>query len=520
MADTGLMQGKVYWPLYTLVAVLLFGYFLSLNFVDMDLWGLLSFGELYYKTFPDFPMRDVFSFTAPGAPWIYHEWGSGVLFHTLFDRFGSGSLWMLKMLLLGGMAGFVFGSLRIAERHGDYKEGSPILLFIGSLLISVYLILPPLSSTLRCHIFSFMFFAYLLWALQKARLDQKFLPIMLFPPVMILWANLHGGFIIAFAPLVIYALWFHYENRTADRNRLLLVTFLGLMAVFVNPYGVALPIELLSAWQHPREYITEWKSLLHWALPYAIVYGLLALCWIVIAVRHWWQNKKTFPGILILLVLFGVEGWLHLKLTPFFLILVMSLGFSLPLKLQTLPLQKFMLPTIRIGSGLLSVAVLAITLLFILPDGGVSVRVPSPGRQGIVYPQGAAAFIKEHHITGNLWCMFEWGEFLMWELGPDVKVSLDGRYETVYPESVFVDHQRFYRGNELGAAQAYKTNLILIPTPAVELNMKMTEWKNARLIYQDEVAALYTLREKDPIATAPMPNAPVNLNFYKKPSHD
>src|SRR5258708_920801 len=48
-------------------------------------------------------------------------------------------------------------------------------------------------------------------------------------------------------------------------------------------------------------------------------------------------------------------------------------------------------------------------------------------------PIGALAFVREHHLHGNVLSNFAHGEYLIWHL-PDSKVFIDRRYDTVYPE--------------------------------------------------------------------------------------
>ena len=43
----------------------------------------------------------------------------------------------------------------------------------------------------------------------------------------------------------------------------------------------------------------------------------------------------------------------------------------------------------------------------------------------------AAAQLKG--LSGNLWTSFDWGEYAIWHFGPVLRVSIDGRRETVYP---------------------------------------------------------------------------------------
>ena len=45
---------------------------------------------------------------------------------------------------------------------------------------------------------------------------------------------------------------------------------------------------------------------------------------------------------------------------------------------------------------------------------------------------------------GNLATPFGWGCYCTWRLNPRIKISMDGRYETTFPESTFDLNNRFY----------------------------------------------------------------------------
>jgi hypothetical protein len=66
----------------------------------------------------------------------------------------------------------------------------------------------------------------------------------------------------------------------------------------------------------------------------------------------------------------------------------------------------------------------------------------SPDRQGAAYLVGA---------SGRLLTTFDWGEYAIWHFGPRLKVSIDGRRETVYSNSVINWHRAFELGDEEAA---------------------------------------------------------------------
>lgn len=514
MAST-FFRSRELWPFYALGFALWFFFLATRNSVDLDLWGLLSFGELFRQTFPRFPTHDVFSYTAPGAPWIYHEWLSGVLFHALFDSFGSGSLFVLKIILVTGIFRLVY--LTLAMQARNYPGEGPTLLLMATFGTALYLFLPSVLSTLRCHTFTFLGFALLLWSLEKLRLQNETRPLRWFPLAFLLWGNLHGGYVVAFPALAVYGLWFLSENRREAFKAVAASTGLCLLAAFINPYGYRLPLELASAWFHPRPHITEWGNVIRWSFQYGLwASGLIAL-WLGLGLWSWWRDRRAFPAVPILLALFGVEGWLHMKLLPLFLIAAMSLGPALPLQNLPLSVKPVLLKVLGWICMPLTLGAVAMQLWY-LALAGLAVEVPGASARGATfhYPQGAAAFIKANHIRGNLWSTFEWGEYLMWTLHPDIRVSLDGRYETLYPETVFRHHQAFFQSPyRVENAFHYPTQLVLVPVtrrPVVERLLR-----DARLhpLYMDDVAVLFSTRKGDPVFTAPYPNPDATLDDYR-----
>jgi hypothetical protein len=60
----------------------------------------------------------------------------------------------------------------------------------------------------------------------------------------------------------------------------------------------------------------------------------------------------------------------------------------------------------------------------------------------------AGRSLVEAHVQGRLVTWFDWGEYAIWHLSPSVRVSLDGRRETVYSDVVLKHH------DEMNAATA------------------------------------------------------------------
>jgi hypothetical protein len=90
--------------------------------------------------------------------------------------------------------------------------------------------------------------------------------------------------------------------------------------------------------------------------------------------------------------------------------------------------------------------------------------VANNGRVGCLQPGGAFAldgraghFLRDNHAEGRLLVYFDWGEYVLWHLGPGLKVSIDGRRETVYSTRTIARHQAFYKAEP--GARAYLEEL-------------------------------------------------------------
>ena len=70
-------------------------------------------------------------------------------------------------------------------------------------------------------------------------------------------------------------------------------------------------------------------------------------------------------------------------------------------------------------------------------------------------------YMKKHYSSGNILTEFTWGEYLIWNLGPHMKVGLDGRYETVYQDHVANEYFDYVNGKKNGFLGSYAHDLLL-----------------------------------------------------------
>ena len=77
----------------------------------------------------------------------------------------------------------------------------------------------------------------------------------------------------------------------------------------------------------------------------------------------------------------------------------------------------------------------------------------------------AVEFVKAHDLRGRMLTWFDWGEYAIWHFSPHIRVSIDGRRETVYSDRITTAHFAFYAGGESSRAlpDAIAADYIWIP---------------------------------------------------------
>jgi hypothetical protein len=111
---------------------------------------------------------------------------------------------------------------------------------------------------------------------------------------------------------------------------------------------------------------------------------------------------------------------------------------------------------------------------------------------GFDFPVCAVDRIRRSGAEGNLAVHFDWGEYVLWQLGPRVRVSVDGRRETIYSEAVYEDSLRLRLG--VGDWDALlkrpETDFALVSKKFAGFNLLMREpgWV---LVHEDAICGLF-----------------------------
>ena len=446
--------------------------------VDANLWGHLRFGLDALEN-REITQVDPYSYLSTGHRWINHEWLAEVAFALAWLAAGSTGLVLLKTTV---------GVLTIALVYFFLIKQCMPPIRAGSLVIVASLGIFPAIATVRPHMFTLLFTSCLFIVITLA--DQgKYKWLWFAPLITALWVNFHGGILAGLGFLGIWAV-FHTVLHRDKWRRILPPVIISFLAILLNPYGLDLITFLLRTATVPRTEIVEWQPL----QPVSVLGGIyLVLLLILILGLVYSRRQKSIP----LMVLLGVAVLLPFVASrhlPIFSLAVLVFGgehiadawarFS-PKKDEQRSRPRWM-PIISI--------ILAIGLLI----GSINNfrNIPIPGDPNPFFPINAISILKQSQVEGNLGIPFNWGEYAIWHLGPGIKVSIDGRRETVYPEYIYQANLAFQYGVKEwdSILENHETHMVLVKVSSATHNLMKTktEWE---LIYEDNTSSLFASQE-------------------------
>ena len=419
--------------LAVVLGIFSFGVVLAAHHItDGDLWNKLAIGAHVWK-FGTVPERDTFAFTPVLPRYVEHEWGAGTIFFGALKFFGPAGLMTLKILLAFGAVG---AALATGRKLGCARETLLVLAIPAAACLLLGYI-----PVLRSQTFTYCFFALTLLGLEEIRAGKRW-PVYVLPLMMLAWSNIHGGFVAGLGAIAVYTLFALFTRRQI--KRMLFVAFACGAATLVNIYGPQFWAYLIPALLKPRTRIAEWQPLPLFANDVFLSFRILFALVLLLLLAAWRRTeKKSWPG-LTLLALTAALAWHSRRHAPFFG--VTALAFAGPF-LQTvladfavrLPqsLRATFKPALTVATlyGIIAIFIAA----YLLPNASFVLLSPvghDPVREVDILSRAQAA--------GNLAVPFGWGGYCAWRLYPRIKISMDGRYETTFPESTFEMNDDFF----------------------------------------------------------------------------
>ncbi|MGB8411585.1 MAG: hypothetical protein WCE23_02050 [Candidatus Binatus sp.] len=455
------------------------------------LWGreLLAHGSL--------PRVNPYSYSAPGFPWLRHEWLSEVLMASMFDKFGPFGLKLLKFVCAAGTICFIV----LAE-----SEAAAPAFVQAAILLVVALILVPVMQ-FRPQIFDYIALAAIIALLARHNWRGS-ARLWIAIPIVAIWSNLHLVFLIGIVAMGVYGATTLLSDILAGhgpRRGLGIIAITGAAAVstlctFLIPPArntwYILINSILNPWM--RNTVADWRPLtaaLTSAQSGSIEqqYFVVVLFFFAAAVLSVALTPKgaDAPLVAVAAVMLAA-AFAALRNIPFAAIaiapvLANHLGLLVrPREVATAPASSAReMP--RTGRAVMEICIAIVAIGFARHDGILTGGIDASG-----YPADAVNFLDTHGLMGNLLADDGWGQYIIWHCAPRTKVFIDGRFELAYPPAVIRDYLDFKTGTANGShtLAAYPHDFVLVQRdlPAAKLMDSRRDW---RLIYSDDTARLY-----------------------------
>lgn len=477
--------------LRTIFEVYVFAYaffFAARPLSDGDFWWHLKTGEYILNTH-SIPRTDFFSFTNYGKAWVAHEWLSEAIFYVIYSKLGFNAL-IIIFAVLTALAFWI--AFKRSESHP--------LIAGSATLLGVWTVLPTIG--VRPRAFTLLLSSVYLAVLGDyvRRGEDRY--IWWLVPLMAVWVNLHGGFLIGLVliGLTIIGILLDTWPRGAKLNsswpqvKMLGLVLAGcLLAAVLNPHGVWIykfPFEIfLSPVQ--QQAIVDWLSP---DFHESEAVPLMLLIFLTIAALALSSKRTRLSELLLFLstLYMTLKSQRHVAILALVAVPLLAdhlqnwvtvrsrgkmFGLSTP---SSAPTRK----AILLG-GFLVVSIVAFT-------AKLKSTVLNEWRQDLLkVPLAAVDHLKQTNITGNTFTDPNiWGGYLIWAM-PSNPVYIDGRID-MYGDDFVKEYLNIIWGriDWREPFDRYGVRIVIVnPNSALSRELHVTkEWSQ---VFQDELAVVF-----------------------------
>jgi hypothetical protein len=358
----------------------------------------------------------------------------------------------------------------------------------------------------RPHVFSILLSVIWCHCLNRYQSDNRKVFVACFPVLMLLWVNLHGGFIIGLVLLGIYfgSNWLSSLTAKPDmswafrkRAKTLLLILLGCVAIcFFNPSGLDIllfPIRITSD-RFFMDHVTEFLSP-DFHEPIAFKYMLLLL----IGALAMSPSKLNFIDTISTILLFYMALYSARHISLFAIILApVLLGalidvigrLSEPFSTWYMTRKRNLLAIDRNLKAYVWPTASFVMVLTLVATGLISFRFDDKK-----FPVRAVEFLQRAKIPGNMFNDDEFGDYMIYAAWPTYRVFMDGRSD-MYGEKLGRDYLRIANvaPGWKQTLKKYEIRWIIFNTDSA-LTAAVKDQPDWQAIYSDPVATIFVKNE-------------------------
>ncbi len=440
---------------------------------DPDLFARLAVGKYFYEF--GITSKDPFAFSPLKSIWVDHEWLAGSVFYLIHQYFGDLGLVVFRTSIAIATAWLLIRSALI------FNTNLSNLIFIGLGLFECTYIW---SSVVRAQVFTYFFLAYFLWALACYIYYNKKKPLLLMLIIFPFWYNLHGGFVAGLGLISIFIGWQILIVKKDIKNATLFILTILVLSIFTPYQAFEFWNYIIDAITMRRASISEWQPIQIFSTDAMIInlFSISILFGFFLSIK----SKIHFLQLGFFLVS-AYQAYSHNR----FLAIFIFCSITICIELLTKPYQyifSFLVSRYKninlITAGTLYIFIFTSFIISKHPLLPRSLDYSS-------YPVKAMNYIIEQYPNGNILTNFNVGSYVLWRGYLNFKVSIDGRYEELYPDSTLELNHYAYNSSlpdNSPALNKLKPDFILCQ---VDTSNSCLSYPNFELIYEDKEYKLF-----------------------------
>ncbi len=459
---------------------------------------------------------DPFSVTMGGQTWYAWEWLYDVVIARIHQVVGLNGVVFFSAVIIA----LTFSlTLRLCLRRGADLPVTALLLALSLGASMIHLFARP-------HVLSWLFTVICFQVLDSSENGEGRRRLWYLPALMLLWANVHGGFVVGFVLLGLYLLSdtiLYYRCRnTEERGSLVarlralgIVAGLSLLASLINPYGYELHVHvyryLSSRWL--MNHIDEFLSPDFHGVAQQCFVAILLITIVVLAVS---RTKPSLARMFVMLfaTYSGLYASRSLPVSSLLLTLIVAPLWTqaladardnsrLSLRLRSF-LSRWRSMTARIRDvelgfrgHLWPMAAVLIGLLACMHHGKIGSQQWMNARFDPGHlPVQATEVLVQRGVRDPIFSQDSWGGYLIYCLYPRNRVFVDDRHD-LYGEEFLKEYLKSIRlAPEWEKFLSEKhVNWALLPAKSSLANM-LEETSKWNLVYRDGTSVLLERKDK------------------------
>ena len=482
----------------------------------------------------EIPRADPFSATVSsamaGQAWFAWEWLYDLLVGWLDSAAGLNGVVLFTGLVIATVFAWTF---RLLLRRGTNMLVALVLLLLAASAAMIHFLARP-------HVVSWLLTVAWFCILESSEIScwtsdsESFVGsesnprhgwmLWLLPPLMLVWVNVHGGFLVGFVLLAIYlcsAVWqwlrpaggrFDDFLRKSHAGRLVrALTLAGIvsgLATLVNPYGLQLHVHIYRYLTNRflMDHINEFQSPNFHYVAQKCFAGLVLLTLAALA------GKRRLPGrdrvsqtlVLLFAVYSGLYASRNIPVSSLLLILVIGPWLSEAMETfrdrrlaargvaSSRFLQRMEAVEFSLRGHLWPIALVVVTC-WIAAHGGKLGATPLTDAHFDAkrFPVAAVSYLDAHEVQGPLVSPDDWGGYLIYRLYPRVRMVIDDRHD-FYGEEFLKSYLKMVHVEPSWEdfLQQHKTHCVVVPRDSALANI-LAETGGWKAIYSDDVAIVF-----------------------------